>query len=183
MPDYLASDPRFGDMVRQYFAEQDTAEDGPYERLLTLKACMVAVSGRLRAELRRAPPTTAGARLGCALRAWRAWRTGRHQHLEVELARMPSLRSAARQAIARDLVALRATVCEVGAAEAAEYLESSGRASRTSGDGAQHDVAAVARSRRRAALWAPRGRQVRLIAARGGTGGAMGMAATLKAVT
>lgn len=101
---------------------------------MTMKACMLAVSSRLRAELRHAAPTTAGARFGCALRAWRASRTGHLQRLEFEVNRMPSLRGAARRAVAGDPTELRAAVREAGVVEAEEHLAAGERAASPPGE-------------------------------------------------
>lgn len=79
IPDYVAAHPPFG-------------------RFLLLKACMVGVAEELRAAIRRAAPRTAGARLGCALQAWRAWRDGSASRLQAEVQRVPELSEAVRRA-------------------------------------------------------------------------------------
>lgn len=70
-------------------------------------------------------------------------------------------------AVEGDPNVLRAAVREAGAAEAASHVAEVGRAAGIPGSDGVRDGAGVDRSRRRAALWAPSGRQLRLLAAQG----------------
>lgn len=114
IPDYVAKHEDFGPKVAELFAEVGGAEAEPYEALLALKACMVAVADQIKAALGLAAPRTAGARFGCALRAWRAWRTGDAARLRHEVRSMPMLATAVQRAQAGDAGALREFLREGG---------------------------------------------------------------------
>lgn len=183
IPDYVAKHEDFGSKVAELFAEVRGAEAGPYEALLSLKACMVAVADQIKAALRLVAPRTAGARFGCALRAWRAWRTGNAARLHHEVRRMPMLTAAVQRAQAGDAGTLREVVRELGEAEVAEHMAAAGGARLGRGTESEGASGQAERARRRAKLWAPRGRQMRLTAARGEDGCVLDPAATLDGMT
>lgn len=186
IPDYVAEHPGFARKVQDCYSEMSGGaddDDDPFERLLLLEACMVMVAEEHRAAIRHTAPLIAGARLGCALRAWRAWRGGNASRLQAKVQRMPELSDAERRACAGEGDMLREAGRAYGETGAAENIAGVAREGPGPGDMAAKGRTQVERARRRATLWAPRGRQVRLVVARCDAGAALQTRKSLELIT